>query len=113
MFSRYGALELQLFPARGAEPRATLVTVHTAVYSDFLGGGRRRFLNPYIGLLAGGARVSGAGAFTAGAAVGVELYRGPRLLVDLTTRAQVLLYSDDKRPSDTAVQAALGVGMPF
>ena len=115
MFSRYGALELQLFPARGAEPRAIFVTVQTALYSDFLGGGRRRFGNPYIGLLAGGAGVSGAGAFTAGASVGLELYRGPRLLVDLTTRAQLLLYNDDKRqrPADTALQAALGVGMPF
>jgi hypothetical protein len=113
MFSRHGALEMQIFPALGAEPQATLVTLHTALYSDFLGGGRRRFLNPYLGLLAGGAQVSGDGAFTAGAILGLELYRGPRLLVDLGTRAQILLYSKDKRPADTALQAGLGVGIPF
>jgi len=113
MFSRHGALELQLFPASGAEPRAVFVTLHSAAYSDFLGGGRRRFLNPYLGLLAGGAQVSGDGAFTAGASLGLELYRGQRLLVDVTTRAQVLFYSKDRRPAETVLQAALGAGVPF
>jgi hypothetical protein len=113
MFSRLGSLELQLFPATRADPRAVFVTVQSAAYSDFLGGGRRRFLNPYLGLLAGGAEVSGEGAFTAGALLGVELYRGPHLLVDLTTRAQLVLYSKEKRPTDTALQAGLGVGVPF
>ena len=114
MFARSGSLELQLFPARGAQPRAFFVTLQSAAYSDFLGGGRRRFGNPYLGLLVGGAEVDGDGAFTAGASAGVELYRGTRLLVDLQTRAQVLLFSkDDKRPAQTALQGLLGVGMPF
>jgi hypothetical protein len=113
MFGRRGSLELQLFPAQGAEARAALLSVHTAAYSDFLGGGRRRFLNPYLGLLAGGGSVGGHGAFTAGAELGVELYRGPSLLVELGTRAQYLRYGDQGPPSDFAVQVGLGAGVPF
>ena len=113
LFGRRFDLALDVFPSRGLDDRSILFSLGGALYSDFLGGGRRRFLNPYIGLLAGGAEVSGDGAFTAGASLGLELYRGPRLLLDLTTRAQILLYGKDKRPSDTALQAALGVGMPF
>jgi len=113
MFSRHAALELQLFPAQGSEGRSALLTLHTAAYSDFFGGGRRRFLNPYVGVLAGGGALDGHGAFTAGAALGLELYRGPRLLVDLGARAQLLLYGDEGPPSDLAVQAALAAGVPF
>jgi hypothetical protein len=112
MFSRHGALELQLFPARGGAGRSALVTLHTAGYSDFFGGGRRRFLNPYLGVLAGGGTLDGQGAFTAGAVLGVELYRGPRLLVDLSTRAQGLFHGQDQ-PADLAVQVGLGAGVPF
>jgi hypothetical protein len=111
MFSRHGALELQLFPGRVS--RSALLTVHTAAYSDFFGGGHRRFFNPYLGLLAGGGSLDGQSAFTAGAALGVELYRAPRLLVDLGARAQCLLYGDKGPPSDLAVQVALGLGVPF
>jgi hypothetical protein len=113
-FHRHASLELQLFPARGAEPRAALLTLHSAAYSDFFGGGRRRFLNPYIGLLAGGGSLGGRGAFTAGAELGLELYRGPRLLIDLGTRAQCFLYGgEEARPADLAVQAGLAAGIPF
>jgi hypothetical protein len=113
MFSRHGALELQLFPAQSGEGRSALLTLHTAAYSDFFGGGRRRFLNPYLGLFAGGGALDGHGAFTAGVELGLELYRGPRLLVDLGTRAQLLLHGDKGPPSDLAVQAALAAGVPF
>ena len=113
-FSRHLALELQLFPARGGEGRSALVTLHAAAYSDFFGGGRRRFLNPHLGLLAGGGSFAAHGAFTAGATLGVELYRGRRLLVDLGGRAQCLLYgSEAQRPADVALQVGLGAGVPF
>ena len=54
-------------------------------------------------LFAGGGSLDGYGAFTAGAELGLELYRGPRLLVDLTTRVQALLYGEDGLPTDLAV----------
>jgi hypothetical protein len=113
MFSRHAALELQLFAGAPGEGRSALVTLHTGAYSDFFGGGRRRFLNPHLGLFAGGGALDGDGAFTTGASFGVELYRGPRLLVDLATRAQLLLYGDGGPPSELAVQGALSAGVPF
>jgi hypothetical protein len=112
MFSRHASLELQLFPARGGT-RSALLTFHGAVYSDIFGGGRRRLLNPYVGLLAGGGSLDGHGAFSAGAVLGVELYRSPRLLVDLSARAQGLFYGEGGPPSDLVAQAGLGMGVPF
>jgi hypothetical protein len=113
MFTRQAGLELQLFPTRGSDPRSVLATLQGTVFSDFLGGGRRPFLNPYLGLLAGGGSVNGHGAFTTGGLVGVELYRAAHLLVDLRARGQVLLYGQGERPADLVLQAGLGVGVPF
>jgi hypothetical protein len=113
MFGRAAALELLLFEATGRQRRSALFTVHSAAYSDFLGAGRRRWLNPYLGLLVGGGSLDGLGFFTAGASAGVELYRGPRLLVDVGARAQGLFHGKDDQPADLALQMGVGVGFPF
>jgi hypothetical protein len=112
MFARSGTLELQIFPALGAQPRAGLFTLHVGAYSDFFGGGRRS-CNPYLGLLAGGGSVGGHGVFTAGAEAGLELYRGPRLFVAAEARAQILLYHEGVAPTDVALQAVVSAGVPF
>jgi hypothetical protein len=113
MFGRGGSLELQIFPAQGWQPRAALFTLQTAAYSDFFGGGRRRFFNPYLGLLVGGGSLGGHSTFTAGATAGVELYRGPRLFTSAEARAQVLTYHEGVGPYDVALQAVLSAGVPF
>jgi hypothetical protein len=113
MFGRGLSLELQVFPVAGAQPRAGFLTLHTGVYSDFFGGGRRRFGNPYLGLLAGGGSIGGHGAFTAGGEAGLELLRGPRLFMAAEGRAQVLLYHEGSGPADVALQALVLAGVPF
>jgi hypothetical protein len=113
MFGRGLTLELQLFPVAGAQPRAGLVTLQTGVYSDFFGGGRRRFANPYLGLLAGGGSVGGHGVFTAGGTAGLEIVRAPRLFVAAEARAQLLLYHQGVGPADVGLQATLSAGVPF
>lgn len=105
-------LTFDVLPARGADERSILVTAGGAVYSDFLGRGRRRFGNPYLGLRAGGGGVNGRGVFAYAGELGVELVRLPLLLVDVTARATGLLYGQSPR-SDILFQGLLGVGVPF
>ena len=105
-------LTFDVLPARGADARSMLLTVGGAVYSDFLGRGRRMFGNPYLGLRVGGGGVNGRGAFAYAGEIGLELVRHPHVLVDLTARAMGLLYGQTPR-SDIAFQGLLGVGVPF
>ena len=46
LFSRGFALDFTILPRDGADARSYLFSASFAGYSDFLGGGRRRFLNP-------------------------------------------------------------------
>jgi hypothetical protein len=72
------------------EDAAVLATVGGAFYSDHLGHGKRRFLNPYIGLRVGYAYL-GESAFAVGGEVGVELFKHRYVLVDANLRALGLL----------------------
>ena len=101
-----------VLPSRDADARSLLLTAGGAVYSDFLGGGRRLFGNPYLGLRLGGGGVNGRGAFVYAGELGVELIHHPHFLLDLTGRAVGLLYGKSPR-SDFAFQAVLGAGVPF
>jgi hypothetical protein len=111
MFGRSASIELQLFA--GGPETAWLLAGHTALYSELMGGGRRRFFNPYLGLLAGGGHLDGSGLFTIGAEAGLELYRGPQLFVEVALRAQELLYSNQGRRNDGSLLGSFGVGVPF
>jgi hypothetical protein len=72
------------------EDAAVLATVGGAFYSDHLGHGKRRFLNPYIGLRVGYAYL-GESAFAVGGELGVELFKHRYVLVDANLRALGLL----------------------
>jgi len=101
-----------VLPARGGDARSMLLSMGGALYSDFLGRGRRLFGNPYLGLRVGGGGVNGRGAFAYAAELGVELVNHRHFLVDLTGRALGLLYGGSPR-SDIVLQGLLGVGVPF
>jgi len=101
-----------VLPARGGDARSMLLTMGGALFSDFLGRGRRLFGNPYLGLRLGGGGVNGRGAFAYAGELGVELVHHPHFLVDLTGRAMGLLYGGTPR-SDIVLQGLLGVGVPF
>jgi hypothetical protein len=114
MFSRWFSLDFEMFPGRGGDPRSYLATAATGLYSDFLGGGRRRFFNPYLGFRAGGAKFNGRGAFAYGAEVGLEIVRFRLFLVEVAGRALGLWYDRDNPPtSDILLEGTLGVGVPF
>ena len=114
MFSRAGSFDFEVLAPRGGDPRSYLYTFATGLYSDFLGGGRRRYLNPYIGVRLGGAKMNGLGAFAYGADVGVELVRTRMFMVDVSARAVGLRYNRDNPPNnDVLLEGTLGVGIPF
>lgn len=73
-------LELDVFEEEGGD-NAVLATFGGAMYSDFLGRGRNRFLNPYLGLRVGYAYL-GDSAFAFGAGGGVELFKHKYVLID-------------------------------
>jgi hypothetical protein len=114
MFSRASSLDLEIIPGRDAGVRSYLVTLGIAGYSDYLGGGQRRFLNPYLGLRAGGARLDGFAAFAYGAEAGVEVVRARHFLVEVSGRAIGLWYNRDSAPTgDVLLEGTLGVGVPW
>ena len=114
MFSRAGSFDFEVLAPRGGDPRSYLYTFATGLYSDFLGGGRRRYLNPYIGVRLGGAKMNGLGAIAYGADVGVELVRTRMFLVEVSARAIGLWYNRDNPPNnDVLLEGTLGVGIPF
>jgi len=114
MASRAGSLDVEVLAPRGGDPRSYLFTLATGLYSDFLGGGQRRFGNPYIGVRLGGAKMNGLGALAYGVDVGVELVRYKNFLVEVSGRAVGLWYNRDSAPrSDVLLEGTVGIGVPF
>jgi hypothetical protein len=109
------SLELDVFDDVDAtadkprEPYAVLATFGGAMYSDFLGRGHRRFLNPFIGFRAGYGYLD-YHAFAAQAEIGVELVKHKYFLVDIGARATAFLGKDDV---DAGVVSALSAVFAF
>lgn len=101
-------LELDIFERVGDEPRAVVATFGGATYSDFLGRGRRSYLNPYLGLRLGYGYLDGS-AFVFAGTGGVELFKHKYVLVDATVN--VLGFA--RSSFDVAVTGGLGVVFAF
>jgi hypothetical protein len=90
------SLEIDVFQGveasgqRAAEDRAILATWGAGMYSDFLGRGRRRFLNPYLGFRLGYGYL-GYHAFAVQGEAGVELFKHKFVMVDANVRATALI----------------------
>lgn len=83
-------LELDIFnDPDDTGKNAALATFGGDIYSDLLGRGRRRFLNPYLGLRLGFGYLDRA-TFAFGASAGVELFKHEYVMVDLNVRAMGL-----------------------
>lgn len=84
-------------PGKGLD--AFFVTIGGEFYSDFLGAGRRTFLNPYIGWRAGYARIAAGGPakdeMLLGGAFGLELYKTKFFRLDAQTRLLGLFGNKD------------------
>ncbi|HWN70781.1 MAG TPA: DUF4349 domain-containing protein [Haliangium sp.] len=88
---------------------AVLATMGIDIYSDFLGRGRRRFLNPYLGIRSGFGYLDRS-TFAFGASAGVELFKHEYVMVDLNVRAMGLA---GKGGLDTGVVSGATVVFAF
>jgi hypothetical protein len=88
-----------------------LATMGGEFYSDFLGGGRRKYLNPFIGWTLGYARFDGNNEAVLGFSAGVELFKTRAVTVDLQGRALGMFLSS--AGSHVAVQPILGANVAF
>lgn len=101
-------LDLVVFPELQGEGRSLVATLGGASYSDFLGGGRRTFLNPYLGMRLGYAYLGEPHLVLAGE-LGLELYKQKYVVVDLSARVLGLVFNR----SEVAFQGALSAQVPF
>jgi hypothetical protein len=101
-------LELDVFDDADGDGSAVLGTLGVAVYSDFLGGGRNRFLNPYIGFRIGYGYLDGS-RFAAGASVGIELFKHERAMIEANVRGLALI----GETTDTVMVTGLGAVFAF
>lgn len=97
--------------ASGSSGRAFLVTMGGDIYSDFFGSGRRRFLNPYVGLRGGYARIDGRNNALVAGTVGLELYRSKGFLLDLQARLHLFFGNSDG--AHAGFQPTLGMNVAF
>ena len=110
---RDGNFELDALHRNGSSshsPDVLLLTAGGDVYSDFLGGGRRRFLNPYLGLRVGYARVAGANDLAGAGTIGVELFKSRYATIDTDVRVLGLF---GKPNSELGIEPTLGANVAF
>ncbi len=81
------------------------------LYSDLLGGGRRKFLNPYLGFRVGYAITNGLGDFAFGGVVGVDLIKTKAVMLDL--HARVLGLVGNNQGPHVMLGPELGFGFAF
>lgn len=97
--------------ASGNDGRAFLVTMGGDIYSDFFGSGRRQFLNPYVGLRGGYARIDGKNNALVAGTVGLELFRSKGFLLDLQARLHLFFGNGDG--AHAGFQPTLGMNVAF
>ncbi len=81
-----------------------LLSLGGETYSDFLGGGRRAFLNPYLGWRLGFVHEGHRNAAAPGVTVGVELFRNTFVLVGIEARVYGFIGSLNGLAIDSALQ---------
>jgi hypothetical protein len=88
-----------------------VMTLGTAFYSDYLGAGKRKLLNPYFGFRTGYAHAPGRSLFPLGGTLGIELYKSERLRLGFDARVYAML--GRKQGPDFVVQPALGLNIAY
>ena len=98
------SLELDIFEGADGDRRSVVASLGGALYSDFLGRGKRRFLNPYLGLRLGYGYLDGS-AFAFAGGVGVELFKSKYALLD--TNINVFGFAGDDFDAAAVASATL------
>lgn len=113
-FSRACSLDLDILEHPGSNghvPDAILATIGGELYSNRLGGGDRRFLNPYLGWRMGYARFDHDSQALLGATLGVELFKSDWLSVDAEARNYLAFLGD--RGAHYVLNPALSAAISF
>jgi len=113
-FSRGLSFDLDILEHPGSNqhaPDVILATLGGELYSDRLGGGERRFLNPYLGFRAGYARFDHDNQALVGATIGVELYKNDWLGIDAEARNYLAFIGD--RGAHYVLNPALSAAISF
>jgi Domain of unknown function (DUF4349) len=92
-------------------PDVVLATLGGEVYSDLLGGGRRRFCNPYLGWRLGYARFEDDNQALGGVTLGVELYQGRVWQLDFAARNYLVIGGE--RGAHYALEPSLAASVAF
>lgn len=108
--ARQSSFELEIFPSRDDGGRAVIATAGGGGYSDFLGAGKRRYGNPFLGARVGYGFVDGHHEFVAGGEIGVELVKTDHVVIETAVRGLGLF---GKPGVDAAVEATFGLQVPF
>lgn len=106
---RWLTFDLDVFPRRDNDTRAVIGTLGGALYSSFLGNGRRSFLNPYLGYRIGVGYLTDQSSLVLGAELGLELYKHKYVQISASLRAIAFLRED----TDSALQGQFGFEVPF
>jgi len=88
-----------------------VITLGTSLYSEYLGGGRRRTLNPYVGFRTGYAHAPGQSLFPLGGTLGLDLYKSERLLFGFEARAYAMIGRE--HGPDFVIEPALGLNFAY
>jgi hypothetical protein len=113
-FSRGLSFDLDLLehPGKnGHAPDAILATVGGEVFSERMGGGQRRSLNPYLGWRMGYARFDHDNQAIIGATIGLELYKNDWFVVDAEARNYLAFLGD--RGAHYVLNPALSAAISF
>ena len=115
-FSRYFSVDVEGLPSvtrgyGGEDFDLFLATVGGEIYSEFLGGGRRRFFNPYLGARAGYARFLTLDQVAVGGVLGLEIIKTPLFVLDLEARSYLLFSSGDQ--AHALVQPGVSFNVAF
>jgi hypothetical protein len=88
-----------------------LASVGVELYSNLLGAGKRRYLNPYLGFRAGYANLSSDDALLLGGSLGVELLKTSLLLCEVQARAYAFVGGE--RGTHALLQPALALNFAY
>ena len=84
-------LDMDLFPHQQSGKNVFMLTAGGIIFSEFLGGGRRRWFNPFVGLRMGYGYLAGRNTFLLAGEVGVEIFKSKYLLFGLNARLVTFL----------------------
>jgi hypothetical protein len=102
---------LKRFGSDARGPDAITASIGGEIYSNLLGAGERRFLNPYLGWRAGYARFDDDNQALVGATLGVELFKNRWFTLDLEARNYFAFGGD--RGGHYVLVPALAAGVAF